>query len=222
MNGMKYLFLVLFLSITSLTFGQDVYDVEIEVRENSIVINNTAVSMISEGNYKSAVRILEKVIEDDPSFHSAYLNYYRAGSNVDEAKDKVIQTLRNGLKIFKEDDEMAYYLGNILQREQRLNEAIEAYSEAIAYSKINGEDFPLVWAYYFNRANCYLKSNQHAKAIPDYDYALALSPENADIFTNRGFCHYKTNNNGKACADWQKASSLGSSATSKYIQTYCQ
>lgn len=195
---------------------------EIEVRENSIVINNTAVDMIQKGNYASAARILEKVLEDDPSYHSAYLNYYRAGSQVDEKKEKVIQVLRKGLKIFKEDDEMAYYLGNLLQKENRLKEAIEAYSEAIAYSKINGEDYPLVWAYYFNRGNCYLKSNQHNKAIPDYDYALSLSPDNPDILTNRGFCHYKTNNPSAACSDWSMAKELGNSSTIRYIQSFCQ
>lgn len=219
---MKYLFLITGLFLFEISLAQEIYEVDVEVRENSFVINNTAVDMISKGNYTTAAKILEKVIEDDPSYHAAYLNFYRAGSQVEEKKEKVVQVLRKGLEIFKEDDEMAYYLGNLLQRENRYNEAIEAYSEAIAYSKINGEDFPLVWAYYFNRGNCYLKTNQFKKAIQDYNYALTLSPDNADVLTNRGFCYYKTNDSDAACTDWHTALDLGNSQTSRYIQSFCQ
>jgi tetratricopeptide (TPR) repeat protein len=219
---MKYWSLVIFLLVTQYSFGQQIFDVDAEVRGNSIDINNTAVDMISKGNYESAARILEMVIEDDPSFHPAYLNFYRAGSQLESKKEKVIETLREGLLIFEEDDEMSYYLGNILQREKRISEAIQAYSDAIKYSKINGEEFELVWAYHFNRGNCYLKSNQHAKAIPDYDYALKLSPSNADVLTNRGFCHYKVKNKAQACEDWEKAKRLGNTQTDKYLQSFCK
>jgi tetratricopeptide (TPR) repeat protein len=219
---MKYWSLIIFLLVTQFTFAQQIYDLDPEVRGNSVEINNTAVDMISKGNYESAVRILELVIEEDPTFHSAYLNFYRAGSQLESKKEKVIERLREGLLIFEEDDEMSYYLGNILQRENRISEAIQAYSDAIKYSKINGEEFELVWAYHFNRGNCYLKSNQHTKAIPDYDYALKLSPSNADVLTNRGFCHYKVNNNNEACEDWKEAKRLGNKQTEKYLQSFCK
>jgi tetratricopeptide (TPR) repeat protein len=219
---MRFCLLIVFLFIVQISFSQQIFDVEPEVRENSIEINNTAVDMISKGNYESAARILESVILDDPSFHPAYLNFYRAGGQVASQKEKVIETLRKGLLIFEEDDEMAYYLGNILQRENRLIEAIAAYTDAIKYSKINGEEFELVWAYHFNRGNCYLKSNQNAKAIPDYDYALKLSPSNADVLTNRGFCHYKVGNNSAACEDWKEAKKFGNTQTEKYLQSFCK
>lgn len=219
---MKYILSLIGFMIFHFSQAQDVYEVDVVVRENSFVVNNTAVDMIANGNYLTAAKILEKVIEDDPTYHAAYLNFYRAGSQLEEKKEKVIDVLREGLQIFKEDDEMAYYLGNLLQRENRLEEAIEVYSEAIAYSKINGEDFPLVWAYHFNRGNCYLKTNQFKKAILDYNYALSLSPDNADVLTNRGYCHYKSNDPGSACNDWHTALNLGNSQTSRYIQSFCQ
>jgi tetratricopeptide (TPR) repeat protein len=222
LSSMKFYYSVIFFLIVSFSSAQQIFDVEPENRENSIEINNTAVDMISKGNFESAARILEQVILDDPSFHPAYLNFYRAGGQVASQKEKVIETLRKGLLIFEEDDEMAYYLGNILQRENRLEEAIAAYTDAIKYSKINGEEFELVWAYHFNRGNCYLKSNQHAKAIPDYDYALKLSPSNADVLTNRGFCHYKVGNNSAACEDWMEAKRLGNTQTEKYLQSFCK
>jgi len=220
---MKLIFSCLFLLfVCAQSFSQKIFDVKGETRANSIEVNNAAITMISDGNYSTAFKVLAQVIEQDPSFHSAYLNLYRAGSNLPDKTNAVVETLRVGLTIFEEDDEMASYLGNILQKANRLPEAIGAYSDAIAFSKKNGEDFPLVWAYHFNRGNCFLKSNQHEKAIPDYDYALKLSPDNADVLTNRGFCFYKTNNRNAACADWREALELGNEQTTKYLQSYCK
>lgn len=219
---LKYKLSFFFLIVPLVSFSQMIYDIEPEVRENSIVINKVAMEMIEDENYEKAASLMEMVIKDDPTFHPAYLNFYRAGGQVDSKKEKVIQTLRKGLEIFEEDDEMSYYLGNILQRENRIAEAIKAYSDAIAYSKINGEDYPLVWAYHFNRGNCFLKSNQFEKAIPDYTYALNLSPDNPDIFTNRGFCFYKTDKKSEACLDWNEAVKFGGKNTNKYIQSFCQ
>jgi tetratricopeptide (TPR) repeat protein len=201
--------------------AQKIFEIDADERDNSIVISNTAIDMMKNGNYESAFRILEKVIEADPSFLFAYLNLYKAGSQLPQKTDQTVMLLKKGLSIFEENDEMAYYLGNILQKNGRLQDAIKAYTDAITYSKINGEDYPLVWAYYFNRGNCYLKANQHAKAIPDYEYALKLSPKNPDVLTNRGFCYYKTNQRIKACADWTLASSLGRKEAEKYIQSFC-
>ncbi|GHB24594.1 hypothetical protein GCM10008106_01660 [Mongoliitalea lutea] len=208
--------------LTFNVFGQQIFEVDAEERDNSIVITNTAIDMMNKGNIESAYRILEKVVESDPSFIFGYMNLYKAGSQLPDKTDQTVTILKKALTIFEENDELAYYLGNILQKNGRLQEAIQAYSDAIAYSKINGEDFPLVWAYYFNRGNSYLKANQHAKAIPDYDYALKLNPKNPDVLTNRGFCYYKTNQGNKACADWTLASSLGRKEADKYLSNYCK
>lgn len=212
-------FLVL---ILTQSYSQKIYDVETEVRENSIVINTTAMDMIDNENFESATRILEPVIQNDPSFQPAYINFYRAGKNIKTKTEQVIEVLQDGLEIFEENDEIAYYLGNIFQSEGRFDEAIAAYTDAIAYSKINGEDFPLVWAYHFNRGNCYLKSKDFKTAIPDYDYALTLSPDNPDILTNRGYCYYQSDKKAEACSDWTEAKSLGNKQTQKYLDSFCK
>lgn len=217
----NFIFLVILLQSFQ-AFPQKIFDVDGEVRNNSIVVTNTALDMIKKGNHESAARILEKVVDDDPTFHPAYLNFYRAGSQVPAYKEKVIKVLRSGLKIFEEDDELAYYLGNFFQKEKRLNEAIAAYSDAIRWSKINGEDFPLVWAYYFNRGNSYLKLQLFEKAIDDYKEALRLSPQPQDVLVNRGYCFYKTNQSIEACKDWKLALQKGSKDAQKYLDLYCQ
>lgn len=219
---MKYIQIIAFLFFSPSLFAQTIYDIDAEMRNNSVVITQTAMKMISNQDYQKASELLETVMKNDPTFHAAYVNYYSASRNIPSKTINLIKILKESLLIFEEDDELAYYLGNVFQAEKRFPEAIKAYSEAIAYSKINGEDFPIVWAYYFNRANCLLKSNQHAKAIPDYTYSLKLSPDNPDIYTNRGFCFYKTNKKADACQDWNKAVQFGNPASQKYLKSFCR
>ncbi|SDZ54224.1 Tetratricopeptide repeat-containing protein [Rhodonellum ikkaensis] len=219
---MKYIQIIAFLFLANPLFAQKIYDVDENIRNNSVVITQTARGMISDRNYQKASELLETVMEKDPSFHAAYVNYYSATRNIPSKTGNLIRILKESLSIFEEDDELAYYLGNVFQAENRYPEAIKAYSEAIAFSKINGEDFPIVWAYYFNRANCLLKTNQHAKAIPDYTYSLKLSPDNPDIYTNRGFCYYKTDKRAAACDDWNKAIQFGNPASEKYLKSFCK
>ena len=102
------------------------------------------------------------------------------------------QYLIKAKAIFEEDDEICYYLGNIYQNENNFQKAIAEYSLAIKYAQKNGEDFGLVYAYYQNRASCYLKINECSKSIPDFTYALKLNPDNGAIYANRGIAYYKT------------------------------
>ncbi|MCH7412191.1 tetratricopeptide repeat protein [Belliella sp. R4-6] len=219
---MKYVIaIVLFFQALGIQ-AQEVYEVDPEERNNSIVIAKTAQDMISKGNYETASKILEPVIEKDPTFHPAYVNYYNAIRNIPQKTDKLIEALKSAMEIFEEDDELAYYLGNIYQERKQYDAAIKAYSSAIAYSKINGEDFPIVWAYHFNRGNCHLKIKKFERAISDYDYALKLSPDNSDILTNRGTSHYQAKNAEKACEDWNAARRLGSKSVDRYLSSFCK
>jgi tetratricopeptide (TPR) repeat protein len=219
---MKYLFFIILFFQILVSQGQKIFEVDSEERNNSIVIAKTAEKMISSGNYEGASKILESVLEKDPTFHPAYVNYYNAIRNLPQKTDKLIQALSSALEIFEEDDELAYYLGNIYQERKQFDKAIQAYSAAISFSKINGEDFPIVWAYHFNRGNCHLKIKKFDKAIVDYTYALKLSPENADVLTNRGTSYYQAKNSSKACEDWKAARRLGNKAVDKYLSNFCK
>lgn len=65
-----------------------------------------------------------------------------------------------------------------------------------------------------------MKTNQLAKAIPDFDYAIKLNPSNGAAYTNRGIAHYQTGNRAKALEDWRKAADLGISTASAYLKRY--
>lgn len=219
---MKQLLLIIFFFQALTGRGQDVFDVDLEERNNSVLIINTAQKMISSGKYDKAANILESVLKKDPTFHAAYVNYYNAVRNLPQKTQNLIQSLTTALDIFVEDDELAYYLGNVYQAQKQYKRALDAYSAAISFSKINGEDFPIVWAYHFNRGNCHLKTKQFENAIVDYTYALKLSPDNTDILTNRGTSYYQAKNTNKACQDWNVARRLGSKSVDKYLSNFCK
>ena len=65
-----------------------------------------------------------------------------------------------------------------------------------------------------------MKTNQFAKAIPDFDYAIKLNPSNGAAYTNRGIAHYQTGNRAKALEDWRKAADLGISTALAYLKRY--
>ena len=166
-------------SICTTTFGQ----ADLAAINRPIELLNDANHDIEEGNYETAVQKLIASIRLNPKQREAYMSLNTACSYTNQ-----ISILKSYLikakEIFKEDDELCYYLGNIYQNENNLSKAIQEYSNAIKYSKQNGEDFELVYAYYQNRASCYLKQNQYTQAIEDYNYALKLNQENGAIYAN--------------------------------------
>jgi tetratricopeptide (TPR) repeat protein len=220
----KILFILLFIMSVNFSYSQEtIYEVDYEVRmisEEKIQVANN--HLYTSKNYAQAARICEEIIEKDPTFREAYIILYSSLRGIKDQHALLLKRLKEAKEIFEEDDELSYYEGNILQDNSKIKEAIISYSDAIAFSKVNGEDYPIVWAYYFNRGNCQLKLQQYELGIKDYDYSLKLSPENADILTNRGYCYFKINQKSKACADWNKSFALGNDFTKKYLDLYCK
>ena len=214
---MKRISLILSLCVTACTtaFGQ----IDTTAINRPINLLNSANQDIENGDYEEAVQKLIASIRLNPQIRAAYLPLNTACSYT--AQISILKSyLLKAKEIFREDDEICYYLGNIFQKENNFTKAIQAYTEAIKYAKQNGEDYELVYAYYQNRGACYLKTNQFAKAIPDFDYAIKLNPSNGAAYTNRGIAHYQTGNRAKALEDWRKAADLGISTALAYLKRY--
>ena len=160
---MKRISLILSLCVTACTtaFGQ----IDTTAINRPINLLNSANQDIENGDYEEAVQKLIVSIRLNPQIRDAYLSLNTACSYTDQIS--ILKSyLLKAKEIFREDDEICYYLGNIFQKENNFTKAIQAYTEAIKYAKQNGEDYELVYAYYQNRGACYLKTNQFAKAIP--------------------------------------------------------
>ncbi|HEX9980622.1 MAG TPA: tetratricopeptide repeat protein [Flavobacterium sp.] len=72
--------------------------------------------------------------------------------------------------------------GNELYRKEQFAEAAEAYEGVLKTGKHSAE-------LYFNLANSYYKMNKIAPAIYNYEKALLLNPDDADIRNNLKFAH---------------------------------
>lgn len=205
------------LAVTKITVGQ----VESSAINRPIELLNEANADIENGNYKDAVQKLIAANRLNPKLREVYLSLNTACLETNQItllKDFLIK----GKKIFEEDDELCYYLGNIYQNQEKYADAVKEYSLAIQYSKKNGEEYELVYAYYLNRGNCYLKQRDFAKAIPDYTYSLKLNQDSGAVYANRGIAYYSTGKRKEACADWRKAKSLGVTSVNTYINRYCR
>ncbi|MEG0796460.1 MAG: hypothetical protein RR397_08180 [Odoribacter sp.] len=211
------LFLTLLFATGQMTYGQ----INVSEINKPIELLNEANKNIEEANYQQAVQKLIAAIRLNPNIREIYISLNTACSQSNQT-DILKEYLQKAKTIFEEDDELCYYLGNIYQNENNLSKAIQEYSLAIKYAKKNGEDYELVYAYYQNRASCYLKRNEFAKSIPDFNYALQLNQNSGAIYANRGIAYYKIGKRNEACRDWRKAQSLGISNITAYIKRYCR
>lgn len=216
MRRVTFLLMAL-IAVTKIASGQ----VDMGAVNRPIELLNEANADIENGNYKDAVQKLIAANRLNPKLREVYSSLNTACTHTNQIS-LLKEYLIKGKTIFEEDDELCYYLGNIYQNQQNFAAAIKEYSLAIQYSKKNGEDYELVYAYYLNRGNCYLKQREFEKAIPDYTYSLKLNKESGAIYANRGIAYFSTGKRKEACADWRKAKSLGVTSVNAYINRYCR
>lgn len=177
---------------------------------------------IMQGNTDQAAHELQEALRADSTFHEALRQMYLLWTTEKLYADMSVYHLQRGVKIYPDDDELWFYLAEIYRSLDRIPEAIEAYSQAITYSEINGTDFPLVPNYYLNRGNCYYYRNQFTKAIADYTRLLEIKPGFTPALSNRGICYFFTKKTDKACADWKRAISLGDDSQEEHYKKHCQ
>lgn len=69
-------------------------------------------------------------------------------------------------------------------------------------------DYPNDSFGYFNRANVQYSAQDYKHAIADYDKAISLDGNNADMFLKRGNCHFVLKENSQALLDYTSAASI--------------
>ncbi len=162
-----------------------------------------------------------------------------AAYRYDTAKEQLQALEKQG------DDSAQRYVwqGRVLQNENKLDEAISAFSKAVnrnhnlaeAY-QLRGNafkelgDYPAALedytqalalapdAYWFNRRGLtYEELKDFEKAAADYSRALELDPKWAVAYNNRGFARFHLKNYPGAKADFETAIKLDPSAPTPYV-----
>ncbi len=203
-----------------LTFNSVSAQADLRALNKPIALINSASLDIRAGNHSQAIPKLISAIKLDSSKRDAFtlinLAFYETG----DLKSQ-IEYLKKAKSIYTDDDEFPYYLGKVYQKKNRLKAAIIEYDMAIKYSKVNGEDYELVYDYYANRGICYLKQNIYTNAVADFDYAIKLNDMKGSIYTNRGIALFQMKKKDEACKSWEKALGLGQNVQ-QYIDKFCK
>ena len=118
---MKRISLILSLCVTACTtaFGQ----IDTTVINRPINLLNSANQDIENGDYEEAVQKLIASIRLNPQIRDAYLSLNTACSYTDQIS--ILKSyLLKAKEIFREDDEICYYLGNIYQKENNFTKGL--------------------------------------------------------------------------------------------------
>ncbi len=213
-----------FLLLVAIQFNTEaqVYDVSLADSNKAIELYNLAIENNKNNKVSDAFELFVEAISTDSTFRSPYLQLYTVSMSDSSFVDQSIIILQKSKKIFEQDDEICYYLGEMYKLKGEMKRAMAEYSMAIVYAKINGEDFSLVPHYYLNRANICLEKNMLSTAVLDYTYALNLKPDYSIAFANRGICFFKMGETEAACKDWQKAFDMGIIQVEEYLEKNCR
>lgn len=190
-------------------------------RNLAIDLGNRAIQKIQAQEYKAAFPLLTQTIKLDSTLRKPYLFLYTLASHCKEYQDTALVLLQKANRLFQEDDEISYYIGEVYKMKGEMNRAFLEYSKAINFSKKNGEDMYLVPHYYFNRASISLQKKRYSSAAIDYSYAIKLKPEYTAAYVNRGICWFQMGKKEDACTDWKSAMDLGSEYAKQCWEKNC-
>ena len=131
-------------------------------------------NLLQDGNHlESAVEVYRAIPQSSPYYWSAQLAIADSLRDLDKSDDALKQ-LQDLVKAEPKRAEAAVALGDLLRQEKRYPEAAEAYTTAIERL---GMPRPDDWTVFYFRGTAYERNNQWDKAEPDFEKALALSPD---------------------------------------------
>jgi tetratricopeptide (TPR) repeat protein len=97
------------------------------------------------------------------------------------------------------------YEGTIHMQNGKLDEAVEAFTGAIAYS----DDAMLTAAAHFNRGAAHFTQGNMPAAIADFDAAIRFNAPFAEAYAARAAAQHKHGNHPAAIADYEEYLALG-------------
>ncbi|WP_126147171.1 tetratricopeptide repeat protein [Synechococcus elongatus] len=146
-----------------------------------------AIAAYQAGEFEAAIAQLDRLLGDVPDWAAALglqgLCYYCC-----DQKDTGITLLRRAIALDPTDPTHFNNLGNLLQRQGHLTEALERLTQALAID-------PTHVAARFNRAITLQKLGDPATALQDYQQLLEADPDNPEI-------RYNSAHAALAIGDW--------------------
>ncbi|MDW7692003.1 tetratricopeptide repeat protein [Flammeovirgaceae bacterium SG7u.111] len=181
---------------------------------NKEALYNLATLAEYEGNTLDAIKMYDKIIENEYGFSEAYFNrgysYFEAG-----LYKKALTDFDSALALGYNDVDVYLNRGLTYQKLKNYEQALVDYGLAI-------EKSPKSEKAYAKRAGLYFAMKKYQKAAEDYTTAIAYKPSEAKYFYNRGISYYNERDYDNACADLQWAISLGFEQAKAVHTKICQ
>ena len=181
--------------------------------KEEVALNNLAVSLMDNGNYKDALAHLDKLTAADQN--NFVYRYNRAVTLFNLKKySESIADYQYLHELLPEQTEYVFQIGNAYEQLDSVNLALSFYTKAIDMDKDH-------FIYFFKRGTVLLKQNQLEKAAADFTSSIELNPKHHNSIHNRGITFYKLGQQNKACEDWCEASLLGNIYSGHHFKQNC-
>lgn len=135
------------------------------------------------GLTERSIELFAGVSEESTLFRTAALQRGLGLSRLDR-NDEAVETLRRLVAESPEDYGGYIALGGVLASDQRYDEVIEVYEEALTHIDRTDERF---WPLHYRLGIAYERTKQWPMAEKTFKYALELSPNQPDILNYLGY-----------------------------------
>jgi len=169
-----------------------------------------AIEKFKLGDYKNAVSLYNKAINQNPNHPGIYYGRGMAKfksldfQNAKKDFDKAIEMNPNYSEAYRDRGRTISKLGDI-------KGSINDYTKAI---ELEPKDFES----YFSRGLSYVLLKEHEIALKDFTEAVKLNPQFADAHFHKGLMHWISGNNQEAFNNWNKASGLGNTDAKEMLK----
>ena len=182
-------------------------------RMNTQDLFNQGVKKTERGDFKSAIKDFNEVLQINPTFIEAYCNRGIARAELGDYKGAMAD-FDSALSLNPAHADAYDKRGTVRAQMGDQKGALVDFDQALQ------REPNLVDAYY-NRGLAHTQLGNFQEAIADYNQAIRINPTLAEAYGNRGFVHYRLGDKPKAIADFQKAAQLFSDHgnTDGYQQT---
>jgi tetratricopeptide (TPR) repeat protein len=176
-------------------------------------INNRAVELMDDEQYKEALPYLDELVTRD-SLSTIY-RYNRAVTLFNLKKYKQALADYEILSAaVPEESEYVFQIGNAYEHLDSAQLAIDYYTKAI---ELENDKF----LYFFKRGTVLLHKGRFKQAENDLNESILLNPRHDNSLHNRGIARYKMGQSRKACEDWCLANELGNPYSASHIKANC-
>lgn len=168
---------------------------------------------LDEENHENALRLLNEVLNREPSHKKALRNkglIKILKASFEEAEDFLLFAIEQQ----PQDDQLYQMLGTLYHNHEQPSKALEQFKKAVEINSANGiahQGLGMIYAHIFG---------EHDQAITHFTNAIKENNNKADVFFNRACSYMITEEHSKAEEDFRKAGEMGHEKSREMIKKY--